>query len=140
MHLPKSKGKSLHRNRKALQRAISEKPIKRDKGNECTKRCIDKLSMTKGVMMLGVLSFRASRGISLRYSEQPCRGISAKPRVLTLGIVISKYLAMHAIHLPKSKGETLHRNRKYSKERFPKNQSKGIKGRKIQRDASTSSA
>jgi len=47
--------------------------------------------MTKGVRVLGVLSFRTSRGISLRYNDQPRRGITAKPRVLTLGIVVSKY-------------------------------------------------
>jgi len=38
------------------------------------------------------MSFRTSRGISLRYSEQPCRGKSTKPRVLTLGIVVFKIL------------------------------------------------
>ena len=36
------------------------------------------------------MSFRTSRGISLRYNDQPRRGITAKPRVLTLGIVVFK--------------------------------------------------
>jgi hypothetical protein len=42
MHFPKSKGEALHRNRKALQRAISKK-TKRLK----VKRCFGELSMTR---------------------------------------------------------------------------------------------
>jgi hypothetical protein len=43
--IQKSKGESLHRNKKAMQRAISEKTIKGDEG---TKRCFGSAQHDKG--------------------------------------------------------------------------------------------